>query len=62
MYVNVWNFVPLRVGVGGGGIRGLAANAIFKCWLAVAKLNPLSHFISLLRMLMKAFDNVKIEE
>ena len=33
-----------------------------KGWLAVAKLNPLSHFISLLRMFMKAFDNVKIEE
>ena len=32
-----------------------------KGWLAVAKLNPLSLFISLLRMLMKAFDNVKIE-
>ena len=33
-----------------------------KGWLAVAKLNPLSHFISFLIMLMKAFNNVKVEE
>ena len=32
-----------------------------KGWLATAKLKPLSLFISLLSMLKKAFDNVKIE-
>ena len=31
-----------------------------KGWLAIAKLKPLSLFISLLLMLKKAFDNVKI--
>ena len=31
-----------------------------KGWLAIAKLKPLSLFISLLSMPMKAFDNVKI--
>ena len=33
---------------------------ISKGWLAIAKLKPLSLFISLLSMPMKAFDNVKI--
>ena len=30
-----------------------------KCWLAIAKLTPLSLFISPLSMLKKAFDNVR---
>ena len=34
----------------------------FKGWLAIAKLKSLSHFISLLLMLKKAFYNVKIEK
>ena len=33
-----------------------------KGWLAIAKLKPLSLFISILLMLKKAFDNVKIEK
>ena len=33
-----------------------------KGWLAIAKLKPLSLFISLLLMLKKAFDNVKKEK
>ena len=33
-----------------------------KGWLAIAKLKPLSLFISLFSMPMKAFDNVKIEK
>ena len=33
-----------------------------KGWLAIAKLKPFSLFISLLSMLKKAFDNVKIEK
>ena len=33
-----------------------------KGWLAIAKLKPLSLFISLLSMLKKAFVNVKIEK
>ena len=33
-----------------------------KGWLAIAKLKPLSLFISLLSMPQKAFDNVKIEK
>ena len=39
---------------------GRSASA--KGWLAIAKLNPLSLFISLLLMLKKAFDNVRIEK
>ena len=35
---------------------------ISKGWLAIAKLKPLSLFISLLSMPKKAFDNVKIEK
>ena len=35
---------------------------ISKDWLAIAKLKPLSLFISLLLMLRKAFDNVKKEK
>ena len=35
---------------------------IIKGWLAIAKLKPLSLFISLLLMLKKAFYNVKIEK
>ena len=33
-----------------------------KGWLAIAKLKPPSLFISLLYMLKKALDNVKMEE
>ena len=33
-----------------------------KGWLPIAKLKPLSLFISLLFMIRKAFDNVKIEK
>ena len=33
-----------------------------KGWLAIAKLKPLSLFISLLSMPMKAFDNIKINQ
>ena len=33
-----------------------------KGWLAIAKLKPLSLFISLLLMLNEAFDNVRIEK
>ena len=33
-----------------------------KGWLAIAKLKPLSLFISLLSMPMKAFDNVEVEK
>ena len=33
-----------------------------KGWLAIAKLKPLSLFISLLLMLKKALDNVKIKK
>ena len=33
-----------------------------KGWLAIAKLKSLSLFMSLLLMLKKAFDNVKIEQ
>ena len=35
---------------------------LFKGWLAIAKLKTLPLFISLLLMLRKAFDNVKIEK
>ena len=34
----------------------------FKGWLKIAELKPLSLFISLLLMLKKAFDNVKVEK
>ena len=34
----------------------------YKGWLAIAKLQQLSLFISLLLILKKAFDNVKIEK
>ena len=33
-----------------------------KGWLAIAKLKPLSLFISLVLMLQKVFDNVEIEK
>ena len=36
--------------------------AIYKGWLAIAKLKPLSLFISLSLMLLEAFDNVRIEK
>ena len=36
--------------------------SFYKGWLAIAKLKPLSLFISLLSMPKKAFDNVKIEK
>ena len=35
---------------------------LYKGWLAIAKLIPLSLFISLLLMPKEAFDNVKIEK
>ena len=35
---------------------------MYQGWLAIAKLKPLSLFISLLSMLKKAFGNVKIEK
>ena len=35
---------------------------IRKGWLAIAKIKPLSLFISLILMLKKAFDNVEIEK
>ena len=35
---------------------------VTKGWLAIAKLKPLSLFISLLSMPKKAFDNAKIEK
>ena len=41
---------------------GLVFPEIFKGWLAIAKLKPLSLFISLFSMPKKAFDNVKIEK
>ena len=34
-------------------------NLFVKDWLAIAKLKPLSLFISLLLMIKKAFDNIK---
>ena len=37
-------------------------DVIVKGWLAIAKLKPLSLFISLLLMLKKPFGNVKIEK
>ena len=40
----------------------LAEKQNSKGLLAIAKLNPLSLFISLLLMLKKALDNVKIEK
>ena len=40
--------------------QNCVGGAKFKGWLAIAKLKPLSLFISLLSMPMKAFDNVKI--
>ena len=44
--------------VQGGSSRGFQVNVS----LAIAKLKPLSLFISLLSMLKKAFDNVEIEK
>ena len=40
----------------------VAVKILHMGWLAIAKLKPLSLFISLLLMLQKAFDNVEIEE
>ena len=37
-------------------------SSTYKGWLAIAKLKPLSLFISLLSIPKKAFDNVKIEK
>ena len=37
-------------------------NHVIEVGLAIAKLKPLSLFISLFLMLKKAFDNVKIEK
>ena len=37
-------------------------HTLLKGWLAIAKLKPLSLFISLLLMLKKALDIVKIEK
>ena len=57
---------------GGGGMGGgdLMKSDVAYCqfshgtkgWLVIAKLKPLSLFISLLSMPKKAFDNVKIEK
>ena len=33
-----------------------------KGWLAIAKIKPLSYFMSVLLMLMKAFDNIEVEK
>ena len=41
---------------------GKFPNILEKGWLAIAKLKPLSLFISLLSMPKKAFDNVNIEK
>ena len=38
------------------------ASDMSKGWLAIAKLNPLSLFISLLLMLKKELDDAKIEK
>ena len=35
---------------------------LYKGWLAMAKLKPLSLFMFLLLMLKKAFDNVKVKK
>ena len=40
----------------------IGADMVSKGWLAIAKLKPLSLFISLFLMLKKACDNVKIEK
>ena len=40
----------------------MCPNCFLKGWLAIAKLKPLSLFITLLSMPKKAFDNVKIEK
>ena len=45
-----------------GVVFFIGINIISKGWLAIAKLKPLSLFISLLLMLKKAFYNVKIEK
>ena len=44
------------------GAAGLVRGTECKGWLAIAKLKPLSLFISLLSMPKKAFDNVEIEK
>ena len=41
---------------------GSGKRFFLKGWLAIAKLTPLSLFISLLLMPNEAFDNVKIEK
>ena len=43
-------------------IRPVHKNLFWKGWQAIAKLKPLSLFISLLLMLKKAVDNVKKEK
>ena len=43
-------------------IRRACIKICSKGWLAIAKLKPLSLFISVLSMLKKAFYNVKIEK
>ena len=60
---------PLRSGFWDRGITHVVILIIlrssrhhFKGWLAIAKLKPLSLFISLLSMPKRAFDNVKIEK
>ena len=50
----VWSDILIIWGWGGGSFP--------KGWLAIAKLKPLSLFISLLSMPKKAFDNVKQEK
>ena len=57
----------MKVGIKIGSVLCFALNcfclmSIGKGWLAIAKLKPLSLFISVLSMLKKAFYNVKIEK
>ena len=43
-------------------IHCLPSSLLLKGWLAIAKLTPLSLFISLLLMPNEAFDNVKLDK
>ena len=58
------NTFPLSEITGGQILQSFKLQSRFdaKGWLAIAKLKPLSLFISLLSMLKKAFYNVKIEK
>ena len=59
---SVWLIKDPLVFVLGFVFANLCLFYCLKGWLAIAKLKPLSLFISLLLMLKKEFDNVKIEE